>query len=1112
VSTVGQTDVFRTVPTASGTKTSLSEITYSGGLPGSDAEWDYGMAAGQAPPVGWNPLLLTYTTYLYATLGNNIADHLSEVTIKNGTNGSVQSQVIYAYDQSAVTASGAPQLVSVTGARGNLTTSTALISGISTLSSAYTYYDSGNVLTATDVNGGVTTYKYGSTASAGCGYSFPVEIDLPISGLSTYQTPNCTGAVIASSKDLNGNSAPYTYGDPNFWRPTKISYPDGGSTSFTYNEGTTSPWNIQTTMAKDGTTNVVSETILDGFGRTAEQELTSDSVGSDLVVTSYDANGRVSSVTNPYRTTSDPTYGITQYGYDPLNRITTITHPDSSKIQYTYTGAATQVQDEGYNTGGTSHITHVYQTDGLGRTTSTCEVSSTVLQGAAGTPAPCGLDISGTGFLTTYQYDPLGNITNVQQPGVNPRTYTYDGLSRLTQEVNPESGSTSYTYDATGQQGDLATRTRPKANQTGAAATVTTYTFDKLHRLTNKAYNDGTPSIGIYYDEASPWGKSVQNEKGRMSQTIGDGGQVGSVFNYDSMGRIVKEFECTPLNCGVGGFALSYTYDYLGNITQLVNSQEGASGTTYTYSYDTADHLTKLVSSFSDSNHPATLLTVNSSNYNALGEYTQATLGNGILRSVAYDNRGRPTSVTDGSIYSFTLGYANDTNILSGNDSVNGNWTFTYDALAHLSTSGKTGTGCNYKYDPAGNRWQQNVTAGSCPSPQYSFNSNNQITGSTIAYDAAGNMTNDGAGDTYTYDAEGRVTAMSGNNAASYVYDIFGQRVRTVVNTKTSDFIFDPSGRALDQISGSTWQRGEVFAGGSHLATYNNVVSPAMTYFEHSDWVGSVRARSNATGGSVETCTSLPFGDNQSCVGTDGSPVHFATLTLDSESNLQHAIFRQYSTTQGRWTVPDPSGLAAVDPSNPQAWNRYAYVTNRPLRFSDPTGLNLKDCVWYAGTAGCTPCPNCGAPAPPGGDSGGGGGGGGGAGDGGADCSVFSSGCPATPSGLFGGNNMYDMSVISLSGPLWAIDAAAENSWSSNLSQQIETDFLNQQLLGYGLQVEPTNPLDAPIPWWETILVGSPIVFKNPAVPAPTPLQPPGTTPAKCSTLLKQLGACPTGG
>ena len=40
---------------------------------------------------------------------------------------------------------------------------------------------------------------------------------------------------------------------------------------------------------------------------------------------------------------------------------------------------------------------------------------------------------------------------------------------------------------------------------------------------------------------------------------------------------------------------------------------------------------------------------------------------------------------------------------------------------------------------------------------------------------------------------------------------------------------------------------------------------------------------------------------------------------------------------------PDPAGLAAVDPTNPQSWNRYAYVLNNPLKYIDPNGL---DCIY----------------------------------------------------------------------------------------------------------------------------------------------------------------------
>src|SRR5579871_3881830 len=49
--------------------------------------------------------------------------------------------------------------------------------------------------------------------------------------------------------------------------------------------------------------------------------------------------------------------------------------------------------------------------------------------------------------------------------------------------------------------------------------------------------------------------------------------------------------------------------------------------------------------------------------------------------------------------------------------------------------------------------------------------------------------------------------------------------------------------------------------------------------------------------------------------------------------------FRQYSPLQGRWITPDPADLAAVDLTNPQSLNRYAYVGNNPTTFIDPTGL-----------------------------------------------------------------------------------------------------------------------------------------------------------------------------
>jgi len=43
------------------------------------------------------------------------------------------------------------------------------------------------------------------------------------------------------------------------------------------------------------------------------------------------------------------------------------------------------------------------------------------------------------------------------------------------------------------------------------------------------------------------------------------------------------------------------------------------------------------------------------------------------------------------------------------------------------------------------------------------------------------------------------------------------------------------------------------------------------------------------------------------------------------ESGFDHAMYRQYSSTFGRWTTPDPYG-GSYNFANPQSLNRYAYV------------------------------------------------------------------------------------------------------------------------------------------------------------------------------------------
>lgn len=73
----------------------------------------------------------------------------------------------------------------------------------------------------------------------------------------------------------------------------------------------------------------------------------------------------------------------------------------------------------------------------------------------------------------------------------------------------------------------------------------------------------------------------------------------------------------------------------------------------------------------------------------------------------------------------------------------------------------------------------------------------------------------------------------------------------------------------------------------------------------------------------------------------------FSGKERDGETGLDYFGARYMSAAQGRFTSPDPHNIIteasgeeefASFLSNPQNWNRYAYVTNNPLSITDPDG------------------------------------------------------------------------------------------------------------------------------------------------------------------------------
>jgi len=976
-----------------------SGVTYNSyGLATSKIDYDFGSTTSRGA-------ILRQETWTYPTTG--IVNLVSSDAVSDGASPANQiGLTTYAYDETtgaghaplAVT-SGLPQHVGVAGQRGNLTTVTQSYGPSGSLTSAAAYEDTGNPLTVTAPTG-ASTYAYDAPTHA---FTYTATPPTPSSGVSlpSSATDDANSGVPLTAVDPNNQTVTYKSYDP-LLRPTEIDYPDGGKMIASYTANQTGVYHYMTASTHTNT-----QTNFDSYGRFNWVAVQNASGGYYWNNNCYDGNGNVQY--SSYRFTSGTiacSGGGDTYTYDAVGRVLTITHADSSTITHSYYGRATQVTDE-------NGVSRVVQVDGIGRPTAVCEISSTTLLGVA--PANCGLDISASGFKTTYAYATDTGHANTTETtvtqGAQTRTFENDWLGRTTSVVEPESGATTYSYAySTGSGlGLTVTRVRPQANQTGSTQTTTTTQYDAVGRVVSVNYTDGTPSRTFYYDVNAYWAQTGTNLKGRLAVTGTSGTPTwtGSLFSYDVMGRVNYLWQCAPATCGTSYQAarpLSFAYDWVGNLTQ---ESDGASGT-INYGRSIAGEVTSITNA-TYQNLPYNPPNLVSSVVNGPDGPVSYTLGNGLNVYRSYDQLGRlaggwacngPAAMycSGGTQIYGTAGQWKGTQMQSQSDTVlNQQVTFGYgdgfNRLTSRTVTSGTLQNYTYAYDRYGNRVSQTPLQGG-----YTFDptinaSNNHITTSGYTYDAAGNMTSDTV-HSYTYDAEGNITKVDGGTTAQYVYDVFNRRVHVQTASATNEYIYDYAGRRV-----STWlspnnygSEGRIYWDGEQFA-YRS--TDGTTYFDHQDTLGTERMRTNYSGTAGSSYVSLPWGDGYTATvnasGADQDNEHFAGLERDAESDTEHAQFRNYASAQGRWLAPDPY-MGNYDLTNPQSMNRYAYGLNNPTSMLDPSGLftlpggpcdpdvSICDpdapsyppgCVSY-GTQGCIPYPNPGNPGNPG--SGGGGG------------------------------------------------------------------------------------------------------------------------------------------
>jgi len=800
----------------------------------------------------------------------------------------------------------------------------------------HSFYDQyGNVRKSRDGRGNDSEMQYDDDYA----FAYPNSVITPVPDSSgTYgsnvafestMTYDYNTGLPLTSTDANGQTSTMEYADP-LLRPTKVTAPNGHQTITEYGAGASpsTRW-VKSRSQIDATNWKEAYQWFDGLGRAIKSQSV-DSNGDVFVETQFDAVGRPWKISNPYRT--GETVYWTENFYDTAGRPYKVKTPDNAEVETAY----------GLATSG-SHLGTVVTVNDQAEKQRRSVTNALGQLVRVDEPTTSGLGtVASPNQATSYAYDTLNNLTTVTQ-GAQTRSFSYNSLSRLLTAANPESGTINYAYD---NNGNLT-------GKTDARSIITSYTYDALNRVTQRSYTAHagytTPAVTYTYDNKT-------NAKGKLTK-VSSSVSTTEYTAFDILGRVTSHKQTTDSN--------DYTTGYTYNLSGALIEQQYPSGRVVKNTLDTDGSLSQVQSKRSGDTYRNY---ANGFNYTAAGAVSSMRLGNGLWETTQFNSRLQPTQIGLGlgsatpNILKLDYSYgttANNGNVQSQTITVPGLanpfvQSYTYDELNRISTAIETNNSVQtwkqaFTYDRYGNR-NFNTSGSNTTTLPISFDpdiynptistTNNRFdSGQGYSYDSSGNTTVDAEGRTFVYDAENKQIEVieSSTTIGQYFYDGDGKRVKKIVpdTGETTVFAYD--------------------AFGKQIAEYSTVVqtgSNAEITYTTNDSLGSPRVNTDATGQVISRHDYHPFGEEitRSGYGSDSIRKQFTGYERDDETSLDFAQTRYLSSGFGRFSSPD-SFTNNTHVSDPQSWNLYSYVQNRPLTFVDPDGRK-GTISWYTDSDG----------------------------------------------------------------------------------------------------------------------------------------------------------------
>jgi RHS repeat-associated protein len=597
--------------------------------------------------------------------------------------------------------------------------------------------------------------------------------------------------------------------------------------------------------------------------------------------------------------------------YDNLNRIVSRGHPDGGVESFGYSarGPVAYTNQLGF--------TNFYVYDAGSRKIFETNALAQTLRYTNNAASDLLSLTDGRTNTTHWKYDEYGRVTNkIDQAGTVVLKYAYDPDSRITNRWSAAFGNTVYKYD-------------PLANLTNIAyphSGTVNLQFDPLNRLTNMVDSVGTTkysytAAGQLFTEDGPFASDTVTNiySNRLRTALGlqrPSGDWTNGFAYDLARRLTN----------VVSPAGSFTNVFSAGV-------RGASGFS-------SRLIQKLL--LPD-------LAVITNNYDPVARLLATHLRNssGVLTNkheYQYDLAGERTNQT--RIDGVTVFYG-------------------YDKIGQLRTNyASTGSQDQwaYGYDPSWNLTKRTNGINGVSVTTLSYNSLNELTTGSAAYDANGNLTTSLDGYTYVYDDENRLIEIRDDanctHKTDFTYDGLGRlRIRDEYDGSvdpiygTCDWTFDSGTRYIydawrvieERDSGNNPQvdytrgldlRGTLARAGGIGGLLARTDGNGSTFY-HCDGVGNITMMLDTNQAMV---ASYRYNDAYGYIviqnGTlaTANTYRFSSKECITAWGIYCYGYRFYDPYMQRWINRDPLGEY-------RGINLYTYVANGPLIRIDFWGL-----------------------------------------------------------------------------------------------------------------------------------------------------------------------------